>query len=167
MLRNGRARPRLRRLENGCVQRNCRIVAVKDLPPEELQELVAQETGVSDVMDQMAADQLSAAIMEINEELYSMDAEAKRSRKGLTGTKLETWKLRIAILRTRLDLLRACLAKTLPDKKSVAQEVTIIKESSADAIPDDILAKIIAGSLSPDEEERLQLLLAVPVGGEQ
>jgi len=128
--------------------------------------LYVDEEPVNNV-DELDPTKLIKELGGINNELVGINEEAKRCSKGMPGTKLETTKMRLVVLKNRTELLVRLLNKSLPDKRSMEHTGNVgITGNTMDSIPDEVLVAAIAGKLSDKQLEEMELLMGDALGGE-
>jgi hypothetical protein len=114
----------------------------------------------------LAPEKIVAELSGISLELFNINEEAKKYTRGISATKVETIKVQLAALKNRADLLTKLLNKSLPDKKTLEHKGTVALNNTIDSIPDDILVAAVAGKLSEEQMEQMELLATEGVGGE-
>lgn len=126
--------------------------AIDDEVEEELKELKFDNLDRDDILTEIH--KVDREYMRINARLAKLNKQRRHVFKG----DADAMNIQLRTLKQRQDMLFKCLDKVLPDKRESRIDLNL-KTTEADQIPDDVLAKIIAGTLTQEEHEHYAHLL--------
>jgi hypothetical protein len=158
---SGNPLPKLRRLKDGYVMRNHRIVHEDNLTEDELEQLRVQDISTLAAEEQLNPDQITAELLRIDGKFAELEMEIER-RSMLTPEREQIITYTLKVLKERRGLLRSLLNKTIPDRKATDISSSIsFGVNNIDELPDEILMAAIAGQLDEKQKAAIMQLLMV------
>jgi len=144
------------------VNKNARVIDPVDDDSEEalwLKESAAIEEKLEAVnFDNMDKEGILMEIQKVDKELLRINfrlAGLSRKHRHIYKGDSDALTLQLRTLKQRSDMLFKCLDKVLPDKKQTTMDLTL-KNTEVDQIPNSVLAKIVAGTITEEEFEHYQ-----------
>lgn len=138
------------------------VLVYPDDEPDEGDAFEAIEQELEQVkFDNMDKDDILLEIQKVDRELLRINArmnQLNKTRRHVFKGDADALNLQLRTLKQRSDMLFKCLDKVLPDKRESKIDLNL-KTTEADQIPDDVLAKIVAGTLTEEEYEHYAHLL--------
>jgi len=149
--------------------RNGRLVGEGDFAPSEMYMEVEDGDLTTLNFETMTKEDLLREVQKVDTELLRISnhmAYLSQKRSIIFKGDSEAYNIKLRTLKQRSDLLFRCLSKVMPDKKAIEGTISI-NHTNADAIPDDILAKIALGTITEEEMEAYGHLLLDEDSNEQ
>lgn len=140
------------------VNRNARIVDSNESDDDAEEQWLKEDSAIEDALeavnfDNMEKDDLLREIQKVDKEYLRINLRLtglhKRRRHIFKGDQ-DALNLQLKALKQRSDMLFKCLDKVLPDKRETKLDLHL-NQTETDQIPDRILKKIIAGTISEEE----------------